>query len=87
MAENDILTIQQVRERDYSSSLIRLISTIFIVTCHIMQYNNFVLAWWFNVGVQIFLCMSGFLYGQKIIDNQIGFYKKNIFKYTISVLN
>lgn len=43
---------------DYSVSLIRLIATIFIITCHIMQYLSIELAWWFNVGVQIFLCMS-----------------------------
>ena len=82
MEENKTLILQQYvgGGKDYSISLIRLISTIFIVTCHIMQYNNFVLAWWFNVGVQIFLCISGFLYGQKIINDQIDFYKKNIFK-------
>lgn len=50
---------------DYSVSLIRLIATIFIITCHIMQYLSIELAWWFNVGVQIFLCMSGYLYGKK----------------------
>ena len=36
---------------DYSVSLIRLIATIFIITCHIMQYLSIELAWWFNVGV------------------------------------
>lgn len=51
--------------RDYSISLIRLIATIFIVACHFMQYFNSPLTWWFNVGVQMFLFMSGFLYGKK----------------------
>lgn len=32
------------------------------------------LAWWFNVGVQIFLCMSGFLYGQKDVRKISVFY-------------
>lgn len=38
------------------------------------------LAWWFNVGVQIFLCVSGFLYGQKEIGDIVDFYKKRIKK-------
>lgn len=45
-------------DHDYSISLIRLIATLFIITCHIMQYLTIELAWWFNVGVQIF-CMEG----------------------------
>ncbi len=66
---------------DYSISLIRLIATLFIITCHIMQYLNMEFAWWFNVGVQIFLCMSGFLYGKKdTIRDDLTFYKKNILK-------
>lgn len=62
---------------DYSISLIRLLATSFIVTCHMMQYLNMELAFWFNVGVQIFLCISGFLYGQKgIVENDLDFYRK-----------
>ena len=30
-----------------------------------MQYYDYYLAWWFNVGVQIFLFLSGYLYGNK----------------------
>lgn len=66
---------------DYSVSLIRLIATIFIITCHIMQYLSIELAWWFNVGVQTFLCMSGYLYGKKEkITDELTFYKKNFTK-------
>ncbi|HBA69388.1 MAG TPA: hypothetical protein DCZ40_08535, partial [Lachnospiraceae bacterium] len=57
-----------------SISLIRLIALCFVVICHIQQYMDMKLAWWFNVGVQIFLCMSGFLYGGKRIGNEIDFY-------------
>ncbi len=68
-------------QNDYSISLIRLIATSFIVICHIMQYLDIELAWWFNVGVQIFLCMSGFLYGKKNkTENILTFYKKNALK-------
>jgi len=69
---------------DYSISLIRLVATSFIITCHIMQYLDLELAWWFNVGVQMFLCMSGFLYGQKgFIEDDLAFYRKNISKILI----
>lgn len=62
---------------DYSISLIRLLASAFIVTCHMMQYLDMELAFWFNVGVQIFLCISGFLYGQKgRIENDLAFYRK-----------
>lgn len=69
---------------DYSISMIRLIATFFIITCHIMQYLVIELAWWFNVGVQIFLCMSGFLYGKKEkIGDDLTFYKNNTIKILI----
>ena len=69
---------------DYSISLTRLLATLFIITCHIMQYLDIELAWWFNVGVQIFLCMSGFLYGKRDkISDDLTFYKNNILKILI----
>ena len=52
-------------KRNDTISCIRLISMCFIVLCHIMQYYDCKLAWWFNVGVQIFLCISGYLYGAR----------------------
>ena len=45
-----------------------------------MQYENFILAWWFNVGVQIFLCISGYLYGQKNTEKITSFYGKRFLK-------
>lgn len=73
-----------IRGRDHSISLIRLIATLMIVSCHMMQYQDFVLTWWFNVGVQIFLCMSGYLYGRKKFDgDDISFYKKQFTKILI----
>lgn len=71
-------------ERDYSISFIRLLAMSFIVICHIMQYFDFELAWWFNVGVQIFLCLSGYLYGKKKKIDTIKFYIRNFFKIFIS---
>ena len=70
-------------KKDLSISLARLVATVFIIVCHFMQYYGLLLAWWFNVGVQIFLCMSGFLYGGRDIKNPIAFYKKQIPKILI----
>lgn len=61
-------------------SAIRMIAMLMIIACHIMQYYDFFLAWWLNVGVQIFLCLSGYLYGRKKIENIIEFYRKRLLK-------
>ena len=67
-------------QKDFSISFARFFAMIFIITCHIMQYHGFVLAWWFNVGVQMFLFISGYLYGNRKIVNSIEFYKKTFKK-------
>ena len=69
--------------RNSAISLIRMFSMLMIISCHIMQYYDLELAWWFNVGVQIFLCISGFLYGQKNIDNVTDFNNKRLKKILI----
>ena len=66
--------------KENSISQIRLIAMIMIITCHIFQQMNNELAWWFNVGVQIFFTMSGFLYGRKIIGNPWKWIKHNFYK-------
>lgn len=48
-----------------------------------MQYLEMELAWWFNVGVQIFLCISGFLYGQKDVGEFTGFLSRRFRKILI----
>ena len=69
--------------KNYSISGIRLLSLLMIITCHIFQYLKIELAWWFNVGVQVFLCISGFLYGQKKITDTVTFYKHRFKKILI----
>lgn len=59
-------------------SLIRMISFIFIIACHILQGLGNELAFWFNVGVQIFFVVSGFLFAQKEIKNAKEWYIKRI---------
>ena len=71
---------QKVGGHDLGISFCRCIAMIFIVVCHILQYYNNELAWWFNCGVQIFICISGFLYGQRKIDNGYRFIKKRFIK-------
>lgn len=51
-----------------------------IIVCHMFSYYGSELALWFNVGVQIFFIISGFLYGAKEIDSPISFIKKNYVK-------
>lgn len=71
--------------KDYSISFVRFIAMICIISCHIMQRDGFSTyiygariewAWWFNVGVQMFLFISGYLYGQKDKIDTVSFYKK-----------
>lgn len=67
------------KERD-TLNLIRWISTISIVSCHLLQGYDNIYAWIFNVGVQVFFFLSGFLYGNKRITNTLSFYRKRIVK-------
>ena len=59
--------------RDKSIQIIRIIAMFSIILCHLMQeMDNGLLiksAQFFNVGVYIFLFISGLLYGRKKIDN------------------
>ena len=53
--------------RSISISLVRILATLAIVLCHFQQSFDIRWAWVFNVGVQVFLVLSGFLYGHKVI--------------------
>ncbi|WP_368335686.1 acyltransferase family protein [Phocaeicola dorei] len=63
-----------------SISCIRLVAMLLIISCHICQYYGNELAWWLNVGVQIFFVLSGFLYGNKRIDEPIEWIRKQFVK-------
>lgn len=65
---------------DYNISLIRMISMMIIVACHILQGLGNRWAFWVNVGVQIFLFISGYLYGKKEASNVLSFYKSRFIK-------
>lgn len=76
--------------KNYSISFIRLIALLMIISCHIMQYLGMELAFWFNVGVQVFLSISGYLYGQKkagtIRDFYIRRFRKILIPYYILII-
>lgn len=75
-----------MEDRNYSISIIRLISMLMIISCHILQGMKNKWAFWINVGVQIFLFISGFLFGKKKIINNNEFYKKRLTKIFIPYL-
>lgn len=63
--------------KDSAISLIRIISMLFIVICHLGAfYNSALISQLFNVGVPIFLFISGFLYGKKNIHTWWNWGKK-----------
>lgn len=68
------------KEYDYSVSFVRFIATFMIVGCHILQHYGRWEAFWFNCGVQIFIFISGFLYGQKKIEDGYVFVKKRLYR-------
>ncbi len=67
-------------KRDYSISFVRFVATVFIVVCHIYQYFSNGLTFWFNVAVQMFFFISGYLYGNRKIKDRLSFYGKNFKK-------
>ena len=56
--------------RNSSVVVLRVLGMMLIILCHIIAYYTFVpgsdlLSQVFNVGVQVFLLISGYLYGEK----------------------
>lgn len=63
-----------MKKIDVNISVIRFFAMLSIITCHIMQYYNNILAGYLNVGVQIFLIISGYLYCSRKIESISSFY-------------
>ena len=53
------------KRNDWSISALRLLSMCSIVACHICQLYGLGIAWVLNIGVQVFLVISGWLYGMR----------------------
>ena len=64
-------------KRIHSISAIRMFAMASIITCHVLQRYDNPLSLWFNIGVQIFFVISGFLYGNRNIENPVGFIYRN----------
>ena len=47
-----------------------------IVACHMLQFYGNALAYWLNVGVEVFLIISGVLYGQREITAPFGWIRR-----------
>lgn len=82
-----------ILEKDYSISCARFIAMCFIVGCHMMQRDDFSTdihgahigwAFWFNKGVQMFLFISGYLYGKREKIDILSFYKKSFPKILVN---
>lgn len=73
-------------KRDINIQIIRVLAMFFIIICHIVQETNnkylIMSAQFFNIGVYIFLIVSGYLYSKKNIEFK-SFYKKRFFKIII----
>ena len=68
-----------MKNKDYGISMARLLAMLGVIICHFMSspmINMGALAFLFNVGVQIFLFISGYLYGKRDSIDIIPFYKK-----------
>lgn len=61
-------------------TIVRVLSMLMIITCHILQGYNKPSAFLFNIGVQIFFLLSGFLYGKIEITSIASFVKKRFVK-------
>lgn len=63
-------------EKDAKLSAIRFVALLMIIFCHILQGLGNELAFWINIGVQVFFFLSGYLYGKKNIKDFKKFYKR-----------
>ena len=73
---NRLLTFQE----SYAISYIRVLAMSSIVLCHFLQALESNWAWVFNIGVQIFLLISGYLYGHKYIEGWISWFRKRFIR-------
>ena len=69
-----------MKNRYVDISIIRAIAMVCIIMCHIFQFYNLSIAWWLNIGVEVFLFMSGYLYGLKRIERPLKWIKHNLKK-------
>ena len=74
--------MKQMTARESSTlSMIRVGAMMSIVVCHLFQaYGKYEFSSVFNVGVQVFFVLSGYLYGAKTITSWMDFAKRRVMK-------
>jgi|GEM_PF-4445944 len=72
--------LQPEKSYDTSLSFVRFVAMLLVIICHIQLYFGSYLAWWFNVGVQMFFFLSGYLAGGKEISDGFSYVKKRLLR-------
>lgn len=77
-------------KRNIALSYCRVIAMIFIVLCHIINYYTMIpfyqyMSEFFRVGVEMFIILSGYLYGSRQITGFKSFYLKRYLKICLPV--
>ena len=72
--------MKMTKEQSFSIRIIRVLSTLMIFVCHFLQGLSNDWAYIFNIGVQLFFLISGFLYGKKGVVKVDGFIKSRFGK-------
>lgn len=74
------MTQSLTQQESAAISYLRVAAMTSIVVCHFMQALDNHWAWVFNIGVQVFLLMSGFLYGHKHITGWWQWYRRRFIR-------
>ncbi|NBI70859.1 hypothetical protein D3Z50_07265 [Clostridiaceae bacterium] len=61
---------------DAGIAFVRAAAAAMIIACHMLQFYGNALAYWLNVGVEVFLIISGVLYGQRDISAPFGWIRR-----------
>lgn len=61
-------------------SYLRAAAFLSIVACHYLQAYHCAAAWVMNIGVQVFLCLSGYLYGHKVVAHPVQWLRRRVRK-------
>ena len=76
-------------KKDFVIQITRIVAMFMIIICHLVQEfdNRYIqmTSQFFNVGVFIFILISGYLYGTKKIENPKEWLKNRFFKIMIPV--
>lgn len=74
------MAIAITNEESRAISYLRIMAMLSIVVCHFMQALDSHWAWVFNIGVQVFLLISGYLYGHKQVAGWWQWFRKRFIR-------